>query len=442
MTASGPSDFLVSADHLVTVDANDRILAGHALVVRERRIHAILPVADALRRFPKLPHLALPGHVLMPGLVNAHTHAAMGLFRGLADDLPLMTWLEQHIWPAEQRWVGEDFVHDGSLLAAAEMIRGGTTCFADMYFFPDATARAAGTAHLRCVLHPPVLEFATAWARDAGEYIHKALELRDRLRGHPLITVGIGPHAPYTVGDAALQRIITLTNELSAAVPLQMHVHETAGEVADAIAAGGPRPLARLHALGLTGPGFQCVHMTQVDEQDLALLAATDSHVVHCPSSNMKLASGHCPVARLLAAGVNVALGTDGGASNNTLDMFAELRLAALLGKSVAGDAAAVPARQALRMATINGARALGLDADIGSLEAGKSADFIAVDLAVPESQPLYDVASQLVYACDRRQVTHAWVAGRQLLDDRQLTTLNAPHLQQLAVDWAARIKP
>lgn len=442
MNASPPlPHLLIAAGHVVTADRDDRVLTNHAVVVRERRIAAILPVEDAVRRYPKAQRIDLPNHALMPGLINAHTHLAMNLFRGLADDLPLMTWLQQHIWPAETRWVSDDFVHDGTLLAIAEMLRGGITCFADMYFFPNAAARAAAHAGIRAVLHAPVLEFPTAWAADANEYIHKALALHDDYKNHPRVSVGIGPHAPYTVSDDTLRRILMLTNELSVPMPMQMHVHETAGEVSDASTQYGNRPLARLHALGITGPSFQCVHMTQITGDDIRILQDTGAHVIHCPESNLKLASGFCPIEKLARAGVNVALGTDGAASNNDLDMFSEMRTAALLGKAVAEDAAAMPASAALRMATINGARALGLDAITGSIETGKSADFIAVDLGALETQPVYQVVSQLVYATGRHQITHVWVAGDALLANRELTTLNADHLVQRAQEWSARIR-
>lgn len=442
MSASDHPALLITPSHVVTVDPRNRVLADHSVLVRDGRIAALLPTPDALVRHPRARRIDLPGQVLMPGLVNAHAHLAMNLFRGLADDLPLMDWLNGHIWPAEARWVGEAFVHDGSLIAMAELLMGGVTTVADMYFFPNATARAATQAGLRVVLQPPVLEFPTAWAQNADEYIHKALALHDDYQNHPRITVGMGPHAPYTVGDDTLRRILMLTNELSVPMPLQMHVHETAGEVADALRANGIRPLARLHALGMTGPSFQCVHMTQVSEEDISLLVETGTHVIHCPESNLKLASGFCPVDRLLKAGVNVALGTDGAASNNDLDLFGEMRTAALLAKAVSGDATAFPATEALRAATINGARALGLDAITGSIETGKRADLIAVDLSALETRPLYNIPSQLVYSTGRHQVTHTWVDGQPLLVDRQPTTLNLEHLRRLAGEWAARIQP
>jgi 5-methylthioadenosine/S-adenosylhomocysteine deaminase len=365
----------------------------------------------------------------------------MTLFRGLADDLPLMAWLNDHIWPAEREWVSDEFVHDGSLLAMAELIRGGVTCFADMYFLPEC--RRPGRRPGR---HPRRAASAGAGIPDRlGRQTPMSTSTRrstlhDDYRGHPLISVGVGPHAPYTVGDEAIRRILMLTNELSVPMPVQMHVHETADEVSDALANGGLRPLARLHALGITGPSFQCVHMTSLNDEDIDILVKTGAHVVHCPESNMKLASGACPVAALLAAGVNVALGTDGAASNNDLDMFGEMRSAALLGKLTAGDPTALPASQVLRMATINGARALGIDAVTGSLENGKSADIIAVALDALETQPLHNVVSQLVYSCSRHQVTHAWVAGEALLTDGQLTTINAGHVVQRAQAWAARM--
>ncbi len=440
MNANDTPTLVIEPGYVVTIDRDNRVLRDHAVVVRDRKITAIVSTEDAHRRWPKAERLTLPDHALMPGLINAHTHLAMNLFRGLADDLPLMTWLQEHIWPAEGAWVAEEFAHDGSLAAMAEMIRGGVTTFADMYFFPDATARAARQAGLRAVLHAPVLEFPTAWAQNADEYIHKALALRDDYKNHPLITIGIGPHAPYTVQDPALKRILMLTNELTVPMPIQMHVHETAFEVQEATKDGGLRPLARLHALGLTGPSFQCVHMTQIDDNDLEILAASGSHVIHCPESNLKLASGFCPVDKLQKAGINVALGTDGAASNNDLDLFSEMRTAALLAKAVSADATACPATTALRMATINGAKALGLDALTGSIETGKQADLIAVNLSALETQPLYNVVSQLVYATGRHQVSHSWVAGEPLLINGELQTLNAEHIKRVVAQWATRI--
>ncbi len=431
-------DALLFARWVIPVEPADTVLEHHAVAVEGGRIEAVLPRAQAEARYRPRVRVELPDHALIPGLVNAHGHAAMSLMRGLADDLPLMEWLKGHIWPAEGRWVGPEFVHDGSLLACAEMLRGGTTCFNDMYFFPEHTARAADQAGMRAVLGMIVIDFPTAWARDADDYLHKGLALHDSYRSHSLISTAFAPHAPYTVSDAPLRRIVTLAEELD--VPIHMHVHETAEEIRQAKAAHGERPLARLQGLDLLSPRLLGVHMTQLTEAEIQAYAQAGAHVVHCPESNLKLASGFCPVQRLLEAGINVALGTDGAASNNDLDMFSEMRAAALLGKAVAGDASAVPAAAALRMATLNGARALGLEEEIGSIEPGKAADLAAVDLGGLESRPVYHPVSQLVYATGRDKVTDVWVAGRHLLKDRVLTTLDQDEVARLASAWGERI--
>ena len=383
--------------------------------------------------------MALDQHAVLPGLVNVHTHAAMSLLRGIADDLPLMDWLQNHIWPAEGTHVGPAFCEDGARLAFAEMIRGGTTCVNDMYFFPDASARVAAQAGLRATVGLIALDFPTAWAQSADEYIHKGLELHDALKHEPLVRTVFAPHAPYTVSDAPLTKIRQYANELG--IGIHMHVHETAAEVAMAVEATGKRPWQRLRELDLLGPDFIAVHMTQLTDEEIEQAAAHGVHVAHCPESNLKLASGFAPVARLLGAGVNVALGTDGAASNNDQDLLGEMRTAALLAKAVANDAQALPAAQALQLATLGGARALGLDGEIGSLVAGKSADFIAVDLSAPATQPVYHVLSQLVYAAARNQVTDAYVAGRALLRNRELTTIDEAAVLARAAEWQRKIK-
>lgn len=431
-------DLLIRAGWIVPAEPRDVVYRDHCLAIARGRIIDILPVDEARRRCESKAELHLPDHALIPGLVNAHTHAAMSLFRGLADDLPLMTWLQEHIWPAEAAWAGEEFVRQGSELAIAEMIRGGTTCFNDMYFFPQETALAASQAGMRATIGLIMLDFPTAWAAGPDEYLSKGLALHDRYRNDPLIRTAFAPHAPYTVSDEPLRRISTYAEELD--LPIHMHVHETASEIASAAAQHGRRPLQRLAEIGLLSPRLLAVHMTQLDADEIARLAEAGAHVLHCPESNLKLASGFCPVAALGRAGVNVALGTDGAASNNDLDMFGEMRTAALLAKAVSGDASAVPAIDALRMATINGARALGLEHEIGSLEPGKSADVVAVDLGALEARPVFHPVSQLVYACGRHQVTDVWIAGRQVLKSRRLTTLDEPQLRAHADAWEQRI--
>ncbi len=413
------------------------LLEQHALAIAGGRIVGLLPAADA-RRLAARQVIELPDHLLMPGLVNAHSHAPMTLLRGFAVDLPLQEWLNEQIWPAEAAWVGEEFVRDGTRLALAEMLLSGTTCFADMYFFPDVIAQTALDAGMRARLHFPIFDFPSAWGSGAEDYIHKGVTLYDHYKPSGLISVGFGPHAPYTNSDGPLEKVAMLAAELDA--PIQIHLHETQQEVDDSLRQFGERPLARLARLGLVGPRTQCVHATALDDDDIACLTRANAHVIHCPESNLKLASGFCPVQKLLDAGVNVGLGTDGAASNNDLDLFGELRTAALLAKAVAGNAAALPAEAALRMATLDSARALGLDGEIGSLETGKWADVIALDLSALPQQPLYHPASQLVYGNVSACVTHAWVAGRLLLENRQLLTLNPLAIGERARDWQRRI--
>ncbi len=431
-------DTLITARWIIPIEPENTILDNHAIAINDGRIVAILPAAEAETQFQAKIHIRRQQHVLMPGFINAHGHAAMSLMRGLADDLPLMDWLDNHIWPAENKWISPEFVHHGSLLACAEMIKSGTTCFNDMYFFPDETARAAEHAGMRAVVGLIVLDFATAWARDSDEYLQKGIALHDQLNGNSLISTAFAPHAPYTVSDEPLSRIATYAEELD--IPIHIHLHETAFEVQASVEKFGLRPIERLQKLDLLSPGLLAVHMTQLEKEDIPLLAETGVHVVHCPESNLKLASGFCPLQTLLEAGVNVALGTDGAASNNDLDMLGELRSAALLGKAVSGNASAVPAMQALRMATLNGARALGLEDETGSLKPGKAADMIAIDLSGVDTQPVYHPQSQVVYAAGRHCIRDVWVAGKQLLRDGELTTLNSTAILEHAHEWKEKL--
>ena len=434
---SAPLDLLLLPTWLVPVEPAGVVLKEHGLGIRDGCIVYIGPRAEAIRQ-ATLETLELPGMLLSPGLINAHGHAAMTLFRGLADDLPLMTWLEEHIWPAEGKWVDEDFVRDGTDLAIAEQIKGGITCFSDMYFFPKVAADRVHASGMRAQITVPVLDFPIPGARTTDEALHTGVELFNDLIHHPRITVAFGPHAPYTIGDDNLEKIRVIADELDAMI--QMHVHETAFEVGQAVELSGERPLARLSRLGMLGPRFQAVHMTQISDEDLALLVESNSSVIHCPESNLKLASGFCPVERLWQAGVNVAVGTDGAASNNDLDLLGETRTAALLAKAVAGSATALDAHRALRMATLNGARALGIAQVTGSLEIGKAADIVAFDLSGLAQQPIYDPVSQLIYATGRDCVSHVWVAGKQLLANRSLTRMDEQALCETAKAWGQRI--
>jgi len=424
-------DLIIHPQWIVPVIPREAILTGHSLGVSNGRIAFLGPREQAPEA---VEDIELPGQALMPGLINCHGHAAMSLFRGLADDYPLMTWLQSHIWPAETRFVSEQFVRDGTDLALTELALGGTTTVSDMYFFPDVTAERVDLMGMRAQLGFPVIEVPTAWASTTEEYLAKGLALRDRFRNHDLIEIGFGPHSNYTVEETTLARIATLANELDA--PVQIHLHETRGEVQMSLENLGERPVDQLQRIGMLGPRTQCVHMTALAEEDIEAIAAAGAHVVHCPRSNMKLASGICPTQKLLSAGINVALGTDGAASNNRLNLFAEMQTAALLAKVDTGEPTALPAATALEMATINGARALGYDQHTGSLEVGKCADLIAVDLTGPDTQPVHSVLSHLVYATSGNEVSHSWVNGECLVRNGVPTRISLEKLRQRTQYW------
>jgi 5-methylthioadenosine/S-adenosylhomocysteine deaminase len=430
-------DTLICAAHVVRVEPRG-VLADHAVAVKDGRITAVLPAADALSRFEAAEVVRLDRHVLMPGLVNLHCHAAMTLMRGIADDVPLMTWLQQHIWPTEAKHVNEEFVHDGSLLAMAEMIRGGITCVNDMYFFPEATARAALRIGMRAALGVIAIEFPSAYAPDAAGYLQKGLATRDGFRGEKLLTFCLAPHAPYTVGDEMLKRMAVLAEEID--VPIHCHVHETRDEIAQGLAKDGVRPFERLRRLGVVGPRLIAVHCVHVDDAELDVMAREGVTAAHCPSSNLKLASGIAPVASMRARGIRVGLGTDGAASNNRLDLLNEARTAALVAKAASGNAAVIPAAEALAMATIEPARALGLDDRIGSISEGKAADLAAVELSSVETLPSYDPVSHLIYAAGRENVTHVWIDGRLKLEGRKLVDMDERDLEDRARWWQKKL--
>ena len=431
-------DLILEGHRIIPVEPANTIYQDHAIVIDKGVIIDLLPIDEIHHQYHAKEHQHYPDHVLMPGFINAHTHAAMNLLRGLADDLPLMAWLEKHIWPAEATHVNEEFVADGTRLAIAEMIRSGTTCFNDMYFYADVTAKVAQQAGIRAVVGLIVLDFPTVWASNADDYINKGLAINDQLKDYQLITTAFAPHAPYTVADEALRHIQVLSNELD--LGIHMHIHETVDEISQSLKLHQLRPLQRLDKLGMLTPNLQAVHMTQLLPEEIEMIAANGVHVIHCPESNMKLASGMTPVAALLQAGANVALGTDSAASNNDLDMLSEIRSAALLAKAVAHDASVVNTMQAITMATLNGARALGLDELTGSLIAGKYADIIAIDMNNIETQPLYHADSHVVYSSSRDHVSDVWVAGRQLLKNRELTGLNQKEILAKTTQWQQRI--
>lgn len=431
-------DLLIEAGWVIPVEPDGVVLEGHAVVVDKGAILALLPVAEARARFRADEVVSRPGSVLIPGLVNAHVHNPMTLMRGVADDLPLQTWLNDHIWPVEGQVMGPEFVSEGIELSIAEMVRGGTTCANEHYFFPDAQGATYARNGFRAVVGLPVIEFPTAWAASQDEYFAKALEVHDRFRDEALVTTAFAPHAPYTVSDESFERIRMLADQLD--IPVHCHVHETAQEAEDALKKHGMRQVARLDRLGLLNSQLIAVHMTSLTGAEIALCAERGVSVVHCPESNLKLASGFCPLDALHRAGINLALGTDGCASNNDLDLFGEMRTAALLAKGVAGNAAAMGAAAIVRMATLGGAQAMGLGERIGSIEPGKRADLALVDLDTVETVPMYDVTAQLVYACGRHQVSDVWIDGRRRLDQRVLVDTDVDALKAMARRWQSRI--
>ena len=426
-------------DYVLPVRPDNVCLDDLAVVVQGSLIEAVMPRERALADYPAATRVDLAGHALLPGLINMHTHSPMTLLRGLADDLRLNAWLKEHIWPAEGRWVGPEFVSQGTELAMAEMLRAGTTCFNEMYFFPDVIAETVQSAGMRAAIGMPVIDLKTPWASDARECLARAREVHAGLQGAERLSVTLAPHALYTVGDEALAELAELAGELE--LPVYMHVLEVAWEIEHSRTTYQRRPLQRLRAHGLLGKRFQAVHMAHLGAQDIDLLAETGTHVIHCPESNLKLASGVCPVADLLAAGVNVSVGTDGAASNNNLDLLGELRTAALLAKGTSGDPCVLDAGTALELVTINAARAMGLTDAIGSIEPGKRADLCAIDLEQPETQPLHNVLSQIVYAASNRQISDVWVDGERLLDRGELTTIDLQRVAGRCRAWRERLR-
>lgn len=438
-TAPLAIDLLLEARWIIPIVPAGVVLERHAVAIRQGRIVGILPINDARELYQAGETVDLGEHVLIPGLINAHSHAAMNLLRGLADDLPLMTWLHEHIWPAEKRLMSREFVRDGTLLACAEMLRGGVTCFNDMYFFPQAAAEAALRTGMRAALGITVMEFPNAYASDPDDYLAKGLAVRDELHDQPLLSFSLAPHAPYTVADQTFERILTLAEQLE--LPINIHLHETATEITDSLRQYKVRPIERLHRLGLLGPNLTAIHAVHLSAEDINLLAEYGCHVAHCPTSNLKLASGIAPVTELLKRNINVCLGTDGAASNNRLDMFAEMRLAALLGKGQSGQAEAINAHTALHMATLAGAQALGLEGEVGSIEKGKAADLCAVRFDALELAPCFDPASHLVYVAGREHVSDVWVAGKRCVNTNKTTNLQANDLIGIAKVWQNKVR-
>lgn len=431
-------DTLISPRWCVPVRPSGEVLNEHAVIVTDGRITDLLPLAEARQKYQSSVTLDRPDHVLIPGLVNAHTHAAMTLMRGFADDLPLEAWLHEAIWPAEKRWVSEDMVRDGTELAIAEMLCGGITCFGDQYWYPETVAESAVDLHIRANIGTPIIEFPTAWAESRSEYLEKGSELvHDAYADHPLITSCFAPHSSAALSDDGFIELRVLADQLD--VPIQIHLHETAAEIQNSLEKTGMRPFERLKQLGLVNSSLLAVHAVHMTNDEITTMAESSVSIAHCPKSNLKLASGIAPVSAYRRAGVTVGLGTDGAASNNTLDMMSEMCTAALLSKTRADDAAALSATSALSMATFDSAASLGLADDIGSIEVGKWADLTCVDLSPLHSQPVYDPVSQLVYTARAEQVSDVWVAGRHQLENGALTHIDTVSIRARANEWRQR---
>jgi 5-methylthioadenosine/S-adenosylhomocysteine deaminase len=435
-------DLLIHNALLLTMEPGSRPLDPGFVAIREGKI-AALGQAEDYRNLPTAAALwDAGGNLVMPGLINCHCHAAMTLFRGLADDLPLEQWLHQHIFPAEARWVGFDFVHTGTLLAAAELLRGGVTCVADAYFWESAARQAFAEAGLRVVAAQGVIDFPAPGVPDAADNLKVAEDFIDsgRHSGSELITSTLFCHSPYTCSAATLQGAKALTRAQH--LPFFIHLAETRPEVEQSRQQTGMSPVAYLDSLGLLDERTVAVHAVWVEDAERQLLADRGVKVCHCPESNLKLASGVAPVADLLDRGLAVGLGTDGAASNNNLDLLGEMSLAAKLHKVAHFDQTVLPARQVVEMATLGGARVLGLEEVTGSLAPGKAADLIVVDLHRPHLTPLYDPYSHLVYAAGAGDVREVMVQGRWLLRDRQLLTLDWESLRARVRHWSRRLNP
>jgi 5-methylthioadenosine/S-adenosylhomocysteine deaminase len=431
-------DLLISAKWVIPVEPAGAVLESHSVAVVDGRIVAILPTDAAASRFHATETHDLPNHALIPGLINLHTHAAMSLMRGLADDLPLMAWLSKHIWPAEAKHASPEFVRDGTRLACMEMLAGGITCFNDMYFYPEAAAQAALDCGMRAAIGIITIDFPTAYASDSDDYLAKGLAARDRYQDRPLLSFCMAPHAPYTVSDRAFERVVTIAEELD--LPIHLHLHETRDEIEGSLNQYGRRPLERMNSLGVLGPRLIAVHAVHLEEHEIELFARHGASVAHCPSSNLKLASGFAPIHQLHRAGVNIGLGTDSAASNNRLDLFQEMRLAALLSKGTSGNAEAMPAAAALRAATLGGARALGLEKSLGSIETGKSADLCAVSFDGPGLTPCFDPVSHLVYAAGRENVSHVWIDGKLQIAYGKFTAPPFGDVDKMAGLWQDKL--
>lgn len=445
MTYKSPyeSNFCIEAKWLIPINKNNpnyktKVIKDTAIVIEDQLIKDILPIEHARKKYQNLPKKQLQNHAVMPGFINSHTHAPMNLLKGYADDLPLMTWLNDHIWPIENEFFSDEFAYDGALLAICEMLKSGTTCFNDMYFYSSSIAKAAHNLGIRANIGTHVFDFPSNWAKNIDEYLNKCLEVVTEYKNSDLINPVVCPHAPYTVSDESFKKVINFANKYN--LPIGCHLHETMDEINQSLKEFKTRPIDRLNKLGVLDQNLHAIHMVHLNYEEMAVIANKNISIAHCPESNAKLASGFCKIKELLEYNINIGLGTDGAASNNDLDMLGEIRTAALIAKNSAQDPTILPDYQALELATINSAQLMGLENKVGSLTIGNEADIIAIDLSDYSSQPVYNPISSIVYTASRQQITDVWVKGIPKVEDGNLIAIDKSKIQDIIDKWQDRI--
>ena len=432
------ADYIICGDYVLTMNEGLETIRHGAVAVQGHAIIDVGKSVDLLRAYPDAKVITGENKVLLPGLINTHSHAAMVFFRGLADDLPLKEWLEKHIWPAEAKWLSPEFVYDATELACLEMLKAGITTYNDMYFFGDSTARATRSLGMRAMLGAGIIDFPTMVASTPDEYLANAERFIGNWKGDDMIFPCLAPHGAHTCGPETLKRSKKLAERLD--VKLHMHLSETRWEVEEIISRHGKRPVEYLDSIGFLDEGLIAAHCVHLDDAEIGLLSKRSVSVSHCIESNLKLASGIAPVPEMIRAGIIVSLGTDGAASNNDQNILSEMSTAAKLHKAMANDPTVLDSKTALLMATRWGAEALGLGNKIGSLEKGKAADIISIDLKKPHLSPIYDIYSHIVYSAMASDVDTVIVGGKQIIQNRSHVEVSEDAILKKSAEWQTRI--
>ena len=422
-------DTIINSRWILPIKPKNKVLENSSIVINNSVILDIDSTDIINNRYESKNLYNLNDHCVMPGFINNHTHLSMSLFKGIADDLNLDEWLRNEIWPLETKHVNEEFVELGSKLAIIELIKSGSTCFNDMYFFPEVTAYASLELGIRASLGLITIDFPSNYAQNSGEYLEKGLAIRDKLKNETLVSFTMAPHAPYTVGDDTLKKIFTLSNELD--LPVHMHIHETENEIKESIKKYNQRPIERLMKLGLINPNFIGIHAVHLNSTDISILSKNKANLVSCPISNLKLGSGIPNATLQNLEKINLSFGTDGSASNNKLDILSEARLGSLLLKGISKDATKFNSNTVLECLTINAAKSLGMENIIGSVEKNKAADLIAINFKKITSQPIFKPVSHIVNATDRENISHSWVNGKCIMEDRNVLTIDENLINQ-----------